>query len=206
MSPFWQTVSGILASIGGAGVIIACVVKFTINRIADQLTIQYKNELDKELLKIKADLENDSHSYQVKFDKEFNLYGKLMDSFFEMVKKVYWLFPSGLDYPPTDESEKKAFYEKRYNDAYESLKNAQLNLASNSIFIPDDIYKRFENILTLSRIQFEKFPFCGQLVAVNGVNAILQAQIGCYTRTDQIQDEYDSLVKYLREYIANQLK
>lgn len=206
MSLFWQTVSGILASIGGAGFIIFCIVKFAVNRIADQLTIQYKNELDKEILKIKANLENDSHSYQAKFDKEFNLYGKLVNSFFEMVKVVYWLFPSGLDFPPTEEDKKKAFYEKRHNDAYESLKEAQMNLASNSIFIPDDIYKRFDNILTLCRYQYNLFSSCNPLVNVNGVNAILKTQVECFSRTDQIQNEYDSLVKYLREYIANQLK
>lgn len=30
-----------------------------------------------------------------------------MASFFEMVKTVYWLFPYGIDYPPTDKNEKK---------------------------------------------------------------------------------------------------
>lgn len=186
MSPIWETVSGILVSVGGAGFIIWGIVKFAANRIADQLTIQYKNELDKEILKIKAELENDSHSYQAKFDKEFNLYGNLMNSFFEMVKRVYWLFPSGLDFPPTDKSEKKAFYEKRYNDAYESLKEAQLSLASNSIFIPDNIYKRFENILTLCRYQYNLFSSCNPLVEINGISAMLNTQRQCFDRTVQI--------------------
>ena len=206
MSPIWETVSGILVSVGGAGAIMWGIVKFAANRIADQLTIKYKNELDKEILKIKAGLENDSHSYQAKFDKEFNLYGNLMNSFFEVVKRVYWLFPSGFDYPPTDESDKKTFYEKRYNDAYESLKEAQLNLASNSIFIPDDIYKRFEHILTLCRYQYNSFSMCSPLVKIDKVSTLLKMQTESFARTNQIQDEYDSLVNYLREYIAHQLK
>jgi len=206
MSPFWQTVSGILASIGGAGFIIFCIVKFAVNRIADQLTIQYKNELDKEILKIKADLENDSHSYQAKFDKEFNLYGKLVSSFFEMVKVVYWLFPSGLDFPPTDESKKKAFYEKRYNDAYEPLRMAQLSLTSSSIFISNDIYERFNKILSLCRTQYNLYLTCNPMVDANGSRAILNTKMECIQRTTQIQTEFDSLIVDLRTYIANQLK
>lgn len=206
MSPIWETVSGILVSVGGAGAIMWGIVKFAANRIADQLTIKYKNELDKEILKMKADLENDSHSYQAKFDKEFNLYGKLMNSFYEMRKTVFWLFPTCLYVPPTDEGEKKAFYEKRHVDAYNALTDAQLNLASNSIFMPDDIYKRFEQILNLCRSQHNMFPLCSPLVDVDRSPSLAKARLECIARTDQIQGEYDSLVNYLREYIANQLK
>ena len=204
MSPIWETVSGILVSVGGAGAIMCGIVKFAANRIADQLTIKYKNELDKEILKIKADLENDSHSYQAKFDKEFNLYGKLMASFFEMVKTVYWLFPYGIDYPPTDKNEKKVLYEERYNKAYESLKLAQQNLAANSVFIPEDIYKKFSYVLSLSRTQYNMFPHFSSLVDLDGSIANMRSE--CFKRSNDIQDEFDSLIVYLREYIANQLK
>ncbi len=81
---------------------------------------------------------------------------------------------------------------------------AQQNLAANSVFIPEDIYKKFSYVLSLSRTQYNMFPHFSSLVDLDGSIANMRSE--CFKRSNDIQDEFDSLIVYLREYIANQLK
>lgn len=205
MSPFWETVSGIILSVGGAGAIIAGIVKFAANQIAQQMTLQYKNELDKEIERLKADLVNRNHSYQAKFDKEFHLYGKLMASFLCMKKTVFWLFPVAFDHPPSDKDAKLEFYTKRYNEAYADMENARMALGENAIFIPEDIYAMFDEILGLCVVQYNLFPMCGPHVENKG-HEIANIMSECYRRSSEIQEKFDVMTKKLRTYIAQQLE
>lgn len=49
MGQIWQVTLAIIASIGGAGVIILGVVKFTSNIIAEKLSKKYEIKMNKEL-------------------------------------------------------------------------------------------------------------------------------------------------------------
>ena len=57
MSELWQTVLGIIASVGGASVLIWAVVKFSANRLADLLSQKYQAKLDQELETFKGEME-----------------------------------------------------------------------------------------------------------------------------------------------------
>ena len=83
---------------------------------------------------------------------------------------------------------------------------AQLSLTSSSIFISNDIYERFNKILSLCRTKYNLYLTCNPMVDVNGSRAILNTKMECIQRTTQIQTEFDSLIVDLRTYIANQLK
>lgn len=199
MSPFWETVSGIILGAGGAGAIIAGVVKFAVGQISQQLTLQYKSELDSQIERLKADLVNRNHSYQAKFDKEIELYSKLMPAAFEMAKTTFWLFPIAFDHPPQDFEEKKAFYQKRYESVHKSLNETRQILDASAVFMPEHIYNIANDLLKLCQVQFELYPMAGPMKE----NRPEYAQIAheCLKRTEEISDKYDELTKELRKHI-----
>ena len=201
----WETISGIIISFGGAGAIIAFIVKFAAEHLANRISEKYKHDFDVKIEQIKADLENRNHSYQAKFDKEFQLYGKLTAAFFCMKNSIFWLFPTTFDYPPLDEEEKNNFYTSRYKNAYTDLKAASTALGENSIFIPKNIYLMFEDILRLCSIQYDLFPTCGQHLK-NKNSSENQIMRECVERSREIQNQFDTMTQKLREYIAQKLE
>jgi hypothetical protein len=201
----WDIVQKIIVSVGGSGIIIAAIVKFAANQLANRISDKYKYELNTQIEKLKSDLSNKSHSYQAKFDKEFNLYGKLVANFLSMKKSVFWLFPIAFDHPPSDAQEKIKFYEKRYNDAYEDIEKARQSLGENAIFIPEDVFTLFDKVLTLCTTQYNLFPMCGQHIENMGSEE-RKISHECFKRTQEIQDEFNNLIGQLRTYIAQQLE
>ncbi len=204
MSEFWQHIFGFIASFGGAGAIIWLVVKFAANRIAERMSNKYKAELNSRIETLKADLSNRNHSYQAKFDKEFGIYGKLMPALLELTEKTYWLFPYGFDHPPQDEEEKKVFYQKRYEAAFDALKNAQNVIGGYSIFMPEDVYNRINEFYRLCKLQFNLFPNFGPMGMKDAGSNEIRSE--CYRRSNEISSKFDELVRQLRAYISEQLK
>lgn len=188
----------IILGAGGAGAIIAGVVKFAVGQISQQLTLQYKSELDSQIERLKADLANRNHSYQAKFDKEIELYSKLMPAAFEMAKTTFWLFPIAFDHPPQD-FEKKAFYQKRDESVHKSLNETRQILDASAVFMPEHIYNVANELLKLCQIQFDLYPMAGPMKE----NRPEYAQIAheCLKRTEEISDKYDELTKELRRHI-----
>ena len=189
----------IILGAGGAGAIIAGVVKFAVGQISQQLTLQYKSELDSQIERLKADLVNRNHSYQAKFDKEIELYSKLMPAAFEMAKTTFWLFPIAFDHPPQDFEEKKAFYQKRDESVHKSLNETRQILDASAVFMPEHIYNVANELLKLCQIQFDLYPMAGPMKE----NRPEYAQIAheCLKRTEEISDKYDELTKELRRHI-----
>ncbi|MEG2014069.1 MAG: hypothetical protein RR063_12875, partial [Anaerovoracaceae bacterium] len=83
MSAVWQTVFAIIGSVGGAGVIIAAVVKFSSDKIAERLSAKYQLKLDKELEAFKGRLDRKNYVSRVRFDAEFAIYRELSQVFSE---------------------------------------------------------------------------------------------------------------------------
>jgi hypothetical protein len=201
----WETISGIIISVVSSGAIIAFVAKFAAELLANRISEKYKHDFELKIEQLKADLENRNHSYQTKFNKEFQLYGKLTASFFCLKNSIFWLFPTAFDYPPSDEEEKLKFYTKRYNKAYTDLIAASTALGENSIFIPENIYLMFEEILKLCSIQYDLYPTCGQHLKNKSPseNQILRE---CKERSSDIQKQFNTLTQKLREYINQKLE
>ena len=200
----WETVSGIIISVGGAGAIIAGVVRFSVSRLAERISDKYKHELDSQMERLKADLLNRNHSYQAKFDKEFEIYGKLMPAMLDLTGKTFWLFPQDFDYPPEDKEEQKKFYQKRYEDVFDALKRTQQALGEYAVFMPEHIYSRVLEVFRLCQIQFKSYPNFGPLREKDSESSKLSLK--CFERTKEITSKYDELIKELREHIADQLK
>ena len=67
----------VVISFGGAGAIIAAIVKFAVNKIASALEKKYEIKMSKEIEKFKNALENKSYISKTRFDAEFSIYRQL---------------------------------------------------------------------------------------------------------------------------------
>ena len=74
MEQIWQIVLAIIASIGGAGIIILGVVKFTSDMIAERLSKRYEIKLNKKLEAFKAGINKKTYISRARFDTEFQIY------------------------------------------------------------------------------------------------------------------------------------
>ena len=195
----WEIVSGIIVGAGGVGAITVFVVKFIANHVATRTIEKYKHELDARIEQLKADLDNRNYSFKVKFDKEIELYSKLMPAAFEMAKTTFWLFPIAFDHPPQDLEEKKAFYQKRYESVHKSLNETRQILDASAVFMPEHIYNIANELFKLCKIQFDLYPMAGPMKE----NRPEYAQIAheCLKRSEEISDKYDELTKELRNHI-----
>ncbi len=205
MQQIWQTALAIIGSIGGAGVIISAVVKFSSNQIADALSKKYELKLNKELESYKACLDKKTYISRTRFDMEFAIYGKLSEAFLSMRDATYWLFPSGLDRIPFDDEDKKQFFIDRYGKAGDAIEEAQKVLGANAPFIPTDFYNAFEDIRKLCMQQYNRYTLCGDLASERRKQAESTIKMAdeCYQRTDEIFKKHDELIDKLRKYLEN---
>lgn len=87
-----EVVLGIIASIGGIGIVFSAVVKFSVDIIADRLSERYEFKLEKELEKYKSQLESENHISKEMFDKEFHVYQLLTEVYcksYALIQQVH---------------------------------------------------------------------------------------------------------------------
>ena len=152
MEQIWNITLSIIASVGGAGVIVGAIVKFTSNIIAEKLSKKYEIEMNKTLESYKANLEKKMYISKTRFDTEFKIYRELTETVLAMVEAAYWLFPNGIDNIPINEDERKNIYLERYRSASLAINSAQKSIHSNAAFIPVDFYNKFKEISDLCAI------------------------------------------------------
>ena len=203
MQENWNVAASIIASFGGAAALVAAVIKFTANKIAEGLAQKYQHQLDLKTEDIKADLENRNHSYQAKFDKEFEIYGKMMPALLELNEEVQWLYPDALDHLPEDENERMEVYQKRYENAVKALQKAQHTLGEYSIFMPEGNANKIQEFIEVCQLQCHFYIWPGPMR--KGGKEIFEIQSKCTNRTGEIRQKHVEVVKALREYIRSQL-
>ena len=201
MNQIWQTVLAVIGSVGGAGVIIVAVVKFTTGLIAERLSQQYESKLTKELESYKSDLSKKNYISQSRFDMEFSIYGKLCESFLNMTDRAYFLFPTGLDLVSPNEEERREQYAERFRASASAIDNARTILGGNAPFIPVEFYESFEEILRLCTRQHNMYTWCGDLAADKDSSVTHKYSMECYERTNEIDKKFKSLIAKLREHL-----
>lgn len=205
MERIWNITLSIIASVGGAGVIIGAVVKFASNIIAEKLSKKYEIEMNKTLESYKANLDKKIYINKIRFDTEFKIYRELTESVLTMIEATYWLFPNGLDELPKDEDKRKNIYLERYNSARLAINDAQKAIHANAAFIPEEFYNKFKEICGLCVIQFGMYTWCGDL---RSQNRIISPEFNkyinqCYDRTGTIDNKQKDLISGLRSYMEN---
>lgn len=223
MKEVWEVALAVIASLGGAGAVIATVVKCASDRIAERLSAKYQLQLSKELENhkkgLQAELEEQKQSFQreietlkqslarksyvsrVRFDTEFEIYRNLSQCFFDLFVSVNSLIPVGLAYVPNDEKLMKEMEEKNFLNAEKSAFNAQNQLHRNAPFISQDFFDAYQELLKLSNIQLSAFRqrWNASFFATEDEKRSLSRDD--YNRTEEIQSRLKALNGKIREYL-----
>ena len=198
----WKIVLCAITSAGGIGGIIVACIKFSANIITQRLTEKYELKLQKDLEKYKSGLDNKIYISKTKYDAEFDLYRQLSKAFFEMVKAITTMIPSGIAKRPVDPEERKKYEDELYKDARKATVNAQDILNSNIPFISDEIYQKYMYILDLCYEQISVFE-----ERWNAFNFAPQEEketlsMDDYKRSREINSKFRELNCIIREYLA----
>lgn len=190
MDKIGEIILVILTSVGGISGIIIIAVKFCSNIIAKRLEEKYSLKLSKELELFKSNIENKIYISRTKFDTEFQIYRDLSKAFFEAVKNVSIMIPSGVAIYPADKEEKRKYEEKLYNLAKESTVKAQDVLHSNAPFISTELFDEFDNILVICRQQLGVFEERWNVYNFSTQEEKESFSREDYKRTDELNDSF----------------
>ena len=191
-----------IVSAGGVGGVAMAVVKFTSNIIADKISAKYENKLEQALEKYKTELNKKEYVSQVRFDAEFEIYRTLSKEFSTAVKNISLMIPDGIAYSPADEEKRTEYENKIYVDANNAVVVAQDVLYANGAFISEELYNKYNEILTLCSQQLNAFQrrynvlyFASQEKKENYTDKE-------YERTTTIKEKWLELNNCVREYIS----
>ncbi len=201
MSDLWLNIVGILGSIGiGGGIVLAFsswLGKVWAQRILAKETADYKENLER----ITKQLEQKNYVSRVCFDTEFAIYRELCLYTDEMERRVYELFPYGLDTVPADKEKEKELLNERYKNAHNAYVDSSKKLAQNSAFIPGEIYQLFWDLHDKCRLQVVYYPVLRGNDANNSM--LFKKEDECFKRTNEIEQNYKELQEALRNYLKN---
>lgn len=190
-----------IVSAGGVGGVAMAVVKFTSNIIADKISAKYENKLEQALEKYKTELSKKEYVSQVRFDAEFEIYRTLSKEFSTAVKNISLMIPDGIAYSPADEEKRTEYENKIYVDANNAVVVAQDVLYANGAFISEELYNKYNEILTLCGQQLNAFQrrFNGSYFDPQGEKNFTREE---YKRTTKIKEKWLDLNNCVREYIS----
>lgn len=138
----WEIVLGVVAGVGGIGVVIVAAVKFSADIIAKRLEDKYTLKMNKELEKYRMGLDNKIYISKTKFDTEFSIYRELSRSFFVMVRDITRMIPAGYAEYPADKEDREKYENMLYDNALKSTVTAQDFLYSNLLVHAEEIGER----------------------------------------------------------------
>ena len=197
----FQVVLGIMAGVGGVGVIILGVIKFASGIIAERLQKKYQLQFDKELEKYKAGLENKVYISKTRFDAEFLIYQKLTKSSADCVKQINILIPSGLMSQLNNSSEIK-LEEQQLGKAAQAFATAQDELNMSIPFIPKGLSDKYIKLLHLSQVQLTRYLDKWKVCSPRKQTVKSSLEEKDYARTDEINSEFNDINIQLRDYLS----
>lgn len=215
MSELWQTVLGIIASVGGASVLIWAVVKFSANRLADLLSQKYQAKLDQELETFKGEMEKQLESFRVKadktryvskvrFDTEFSLCRELMAAAHNMVSYTYHLYPKTKKYS-ADPEKAKVYEDENWKNAGKYADEFMLLVQRNAPFISKDVYNAFMDLHSLCYENIETYAMKWDKGIIGNWETSQEKremEIQATNRTQDITKKLDDVIEMLREHFA----
>lgn len=196
-------VLGVIAGVGGISGVIILGIKFSVNIITKRLEEKYTLKLSKELEKYKSNLNNTTYISKAKFDVEFAIYRELSKNFFEMVKDITIMIPSGYAKYPANKEECKEYENNLYKSACNSTIVAQDTLSGNIPFISQNFYEKYREILDLCFIQIDVFEERWNIFYLASQKEKETFDRDDYTRSREIKQKFEDLNKEIREYLKN---
>lgn len=196
-------VAACVVSAGGVGGIILAAIKFSSNIIANRLTKQYENKLQQEIEKYKTELSKKEYVSKTRFDAEFSIYRELSAAFCTMVKDISVMIPSGFNWTPAGEDERKQYEDECYKTANSSTVKAQDSLYASAAFIPEDFFKGYEEILSLCKQQLNTFSFRYNVLSFKTEKEKRTLSHEDYKRTTEINEKWMKHNGVIRKYLAS---
>ena len=139
----WSLAGAILASVGGAGIVICAVSGFVSARVAHHIDKKYEQRLSKELERYKLSLEKHRYITKTQFDKEFEIYHELSKAFFSMIVKLSSFTEGTLELKELPEENRKIKVDE-ITRMIEKAGRAQNVLYENGAFIPKEIFDLYD--------------------------------------------------------------
>ncbi len=202
MKDIWQVILGVITCLGGFGVIFTAVIKFSSNIIAERLQEKYSLKLNKELEAYKSSLESRIYISKTKFDAEFEIYRSLSKAFFEMVKDISVMIPSGFSVQIADEEKKREHDNKLYDIACKSCVNAQDTLNGNAPFIPEELFNKYTEIMKLCGLQLGAFERRWNVLYIAPQKEKETFTHEDYARTEEINNKLKEVNNEVRAYLS----
>lgn len=192
----------VVTSLGGGGAIIAGFVHFCSERIADALSKQYELKMQKEFEKFRSSIESKTYISKTRFDTEFELYRNLSSAFSEMVKSISIMVPYGYVQVPANEETRQQYDAECHDDALKATVIAQDLLESNIPFIPEDIYERYVELLSLCKMQLSAFERRYNILDFRTKEEKESFSDKDYERTKEINQKWTEQNQSIRKYLS----
>lgn len=199
---FWEIVGGVIVSFGGVAGLVALILKFAGNMIAERLSKKYELKLNEALENQKSNLERKNYISKTRFDAEFQIYRELSKSFFDMTKEIGTMIPIGLVKVPSDKEAKEKYENDIYKNASNNVINAQDVLNQNAPFISKDFYEKYNEILQLCRQQICVFERRFDILNPMSRSEKETFSAKDYDRTHLIFQKLNDLNDSIREYLS----
>ena len=203
MQNIWSIAGAILASFGGAAVIIGTAIKFASSQIAEALQKKYEYSLEKELEDHKSKLEGKEYVSKAYFDREMQIYQEVSRTTFEMVRDISVMIPSGYTTVPANRKERLEVDKEHYKKAYNSLVAAQDTLNCNAPFISEAIFDICQEIRHLCTLQLNEYQNRFIVTDLRPQEEKERFSFEAYQRTDEINKKYKDFTKQVRDYLKN---
>jgi hypothetical protein len=201
-SDIWKIVVTAIISLGGVGTILWGLIKFSADKIAERLSAKYELQMNKELEAFKNQLDKKNYISKTRFDAEFAIYRELSKTFFDAAKAINTMIPQGFAYVSADKEERRKHENESYRVANNAIVLAQDALHQNAPFIPDKLYKEFDEILPLCRLQITEF---GKRYSMSWGGTQEEKEclnLEAYKRTGEIFDKLKQLNDDMRNYLS----
>ena len=197
----WETVLAILASFGGAGIIILGASKWLANLTAEKILKKTEFEFSQKLEALKSDLEKRNYISRVRFDLEIEIYRELSEKFMHMMFSVSKLFPNPFE---TDSNRNKTDEElsRAYSEANESFLAARKFLLRNAAFIPEQIFVMCEKLFEPSQVQLLDFRllYLDKLWKDKQAD-FLKTETDAFYRTEKVASSFNTFFNTLRRHL-----
>jgi hypothetical protein len=203
MGNVWEITLAIIASVGGAGVIIAGIVALCTNIITNRIEQRYAQILSKELEKYKSNLSKKEYVSKTRFDAEFEIHRSLSKAFFDLVVAINTMIPDGMATVPADPDCRKKFEDESHSLAHTATVVAQNVLNQNAPFILKEYYTDYTELLDLSRKQLDAFSQRYNVGYLASPEEKKELSFDDYRRTGELIKKLDILNDKIRSYLKS---
>ncbi len=219
----FKVTGAILMSFGGAGVILFALSSWLGKVWASRILANEKQEHTKEIESYKHKLKveiselqmmNDKSVYvsKTQYDKEFEIYLSIWESFVELRFATGSLYPQGLVHVPNDPDEKQEYLDdkyKKFSDAYDSFINQIYKFAP---FYKEEFYDEFEEFrqicyrvfLLYKKYNYDKYNSLTYAAVKDTMNLTIKESNFVYDESHNLMKEkYEKLRINIHDYLIS---